>query len=355
MSALGTQVHETSRARVGKTRRRALAAVAGFGVLAAVPLTMGAAGDGVGLSRGDQVTPGKTTPAIIKTALRGNGPVVVAFLLPGITEDEIVQKRLTRLQRQGQFRDTKFVVYRITGTTKLGDLPGMFDLKYTPAVAVIQGDNKLSNVWRGLVDEDIIAQSLIDARGAVPQPLKVTARKGGLSGAPAGIALARKVNASYAKVPGVSATFTGAVGGVADAQGAGLIRLVDGKQRLFSVTIQRAGGAAEVVANPTGLYTKVTGALCWTRTTNPKSIASLGDPAIPLAGMRFERPVKAKNGATVTMVAHDTLRQYGGANKITYTIDAKTSQVVSAAQGANSTTYAALAKAPVLPKPDKLC
>lgn len=354
MSALGTEVQEMSRARVGKTRRRALAALAGFGVLAAVPLTMGAAGDGVGLNRGDQVRPGKKTPAIIKTALRGNSPVVVAFLLPGITEDEIVQKRLTRLQREGQFRDTRFVVYRITGKTKLGDLPTMFNVKYTPAVAVIQGDNKLSNVWRGLVDEDIIAQSLIDARGAIPQPLKVAPRKGGLSGAPAGIALARKVNASYAKVPGVSATFTGDIGGIADAKGAGQVRLVDGKQRLFSVSVTGAAGAAEVVANPTGLYTKVTGSLCWRRTTNPKAIASLGDPAIPLAGMRFANPVTAKNGATLTLVATDLLRQYGG-GKLTYTIDAKTSQLASVTQGRNSTTYAALAKAPVMPKPDKLC
>lgn len=343
-----------SRARVGKTRRRALAALAGFGVLAAVPFTVGAVGNGVGLNRGDQVKPTRTTPTIIKTALRGNGPVVIAFLLPGITEDEIVQKRLTALQREGQFRDTRFIVYRITGKTKLGDLPGMFDLKYTPAVAVIQGDNKLSNVWRGLVDEDIIAQSLIDARGAVPQPLKVAPRKGGVSGAPAGIALARKVNASYAKVPGVSATFEGDIGGIADAQGAGQIRLVNGKQRLFGVTVRGAGGSATVVANPTGLYTKVNSALCWTRTTNPKAIASLGDPAISLAGRRFDRPVKSKNGATMTLVATDLFNQYGG-GKITFTIDAKSLQLASAVQGANTTTYEALAKAPVLPKPDKLC
>ena len=58
-----------SRVRVGKTRRRALAAFAGFGVLAAVPFTMGAVGDGTGLARGAKVVPTKETPAVIKTAV----------------------------------------------------------------------------------------------------------------------------------------------------------------------------------------------------------------------------------------------------------------------------------------------
>lgn len=349
-----TEVQGLTRVRVGKTRRRALAALAGVGVLAAIPFTGQAAGDGVGLSRGDVVAPSKETPAVIKTALQGDGPVVVAFLLPGITEDEIVQKRLNNLQRESGFRDTKFVVYRITRKTKLGDLPGMFDVKYTPAVAVIQGDDKLSNVWRGMVDEDIIAESLIDARAAIPQPLKVTPRKGEASGDAAGIALAKKVNASYAKVPGVTVTSKGSIAGIADAEGTAQIRLVDGKQRTFSAKVTAAGKTVDLVVNPTGLYSMVTGAVCWTRTTNPKAVASLGDEAVPLAGMQFEKPAKAKNGATVTMVAKDTLGQYGG-GKFTYTIDAKSSQLTSVAQGGNTSTYAPLDKAPVMPKLDKIC
>ena len=214
MSApLDTEVQGLSRDRVWKTRRRALAAFAGFGMLAAVPFTMGAVGDGTGLARGAKVVPTKDTPAVVKTALHSSGPVVVAFLLPGITEDEIVQKRLNTLQRSSGFRDTKFIVYRITGKTKLGDLPEMFGIKYTPAVAVIQGDDKLSNVWRGIVDEDIIAQSLIDARNAVPQPLKVTPRKGRPSGNAAGIALAarkgqRRTRISRNRLPQFNASTT---------------------------------------------------------------------------------------------------------------------------------------------------
>ncbi len=355
MSApLDTEVQGLSRVRVGKTRRRALAALAGFGVLAAVPFTVQAAGGGVALSRGDKVVPGKETPAVIKTALQSSGPVVVAFLLPGITEDEIVQKRLNTLQRKGGFRDTKFIVYRITGKTKLGDLPTLFDVKYTPAVAVIQGDDKLSNVWRGMVDEDIIAQSLIDARNAVPQPLKVTPRKGEPSGNAAGIALAKKVNTAYVRVPGVSVKSTGRVGDLVGAEGTGQIRLVDGKQRLFGASVAAAGKTVQLFGNATGLYSKANGALCWTRTTNPKAIAELGDEAIPLQGVRFDKPMKAKNGATLTLVGTDLLSQYGG-GKLSYTIDAKSFQLTSVKQGATTSTYAALVKAPRFASPDKIC
>ncbi len=353
-ASLDTEVQGISRVRVGKTRRRALAAFAGFGVLAAVPFTMGAVGDGTGLARGAKVVPTKETPAVITTALQSSGPVVVAFLLPGITEDEIVQKRLNTLQRKSGFRDTKFIVYRITGKTKLGDLPAMFDITYTPAVAVIQGDDKLSNVWRGMVDEDIIAQSLIDARAAVPQPLKVTPRKGTASGDAAGIALARKVDAAYAKVPGVALKFKGGIGGVAGAEGTGQVRLVDGKQRLFAAKVQAPGKAVELVVNPTGLYTKADGALCWTRTANAKVVAALGDAAIPLQGVRFDKPVRAKNGATLTLVGKDRLGQYGG-GKITYTVDAKSSLLISVTQRGESSTYSALDKAPKFTAPDTIC
>ena len=168
---------------------------------------------------------------------------MIAFLLPGITEDEIVQQRLNTLQKNGKFRDTKFIIYRITGSTNLGDLPTMFSVRYTPAVAVIQGDDKLSNVWRGLVDEDIIAQSLIDARAAVPQPIKVARRKGSATGAPAGIALARRVNAHYVTVPGIAVSFSGIFQGVGGGTGTIQARLVDGDRkstRLNSSHIQKS-------------------------------------------------------------------------------------------------------------------
>ena len=352
MSPTGTAHNGNMRTGVRTTRGRAIATLAGIGVLVAVPLTVQAANGG-GLARGDLVTPTKSTPAVVKSSLRSDGPVVIAFLLPGITEDEIVQKRLDTLRKNPKFRDTKFIVYRITGATKLGDLPSMFDVKYTPAVAVIQGDNKLSNVWRGLVDEDIIAQSLIDARAAVPQPIAVPGRKGTASGAPAGIALAKRVNAHYGKVPGISTNQTGTFGGLTGT-GTSTLRLVDGRGRVLGGKAAVGGKSVDIFLNRTGVYSKVTGATCWTRTKSVKAVAALGDPVIPVQGMRFTAPVKSKNGATITLSATDTLRQYG-VGTIAYTIDAKTLDVVSIKARGTQATLKTLTKAPAIGKPNKIC
>lgn len=353
MSPTDTAHQADKRTGATTARGRTIAALIGAGALAAVPLTVQAA-DGGGLARGDQVTPSKKTPAVVKSSLRSDGPVVIAFLLPGITEDEIVQKRLNTLRQNSKFKDTKFIVYRITARTNLGDLPAMFSVKYTPAVAVIQGDDKLANVWRGLVDEDIIAQSLIDARAAVPQPVKVTPRKGGVSGAPAGISLARRVNAHYAKVPGLGADFSGSFGGVAGATGSSQTRLVDGKARVMSGKAAAGGKSVDIVINRTGLYSKAAGAACWTRTATSKAVAGLGDPVIPVQGVRFAAPVKSKDGATFSLKGTDLLGQYGGGTFV-YTIDAKSLEVTAVAHGATTATVKALAKAPAIGKPNKIC
>ena len=343
-------------ARTGvRTARRALMALAGVGVLAAIPFTVDAAVTAtVAVQQGDRVVVTTKTPPVVRRALNSGGPVVVAFLLPGMTEDEIVQKRLNSLQKEGKFKDAKFVVFRITNGTRLGDLPTMFDVKYTPAVAVIQGDDRLSNVWRGLVDEDIIAQSLIDARAAVPHAIRVTPRKGGVSGNAAGIALARRVNARYVKVPGLAVQFTGTVPGVGQASGSGNIRLVAGRQRAFGATVTASGKNASLFMNRTGLYAKGAAAKCWTRNGSAKAVRSLGDPAIPLRGMWFGKPVKSADGKTLTLTGRDLLGQYGGGS-IVFTIDATTFDLVSAAQGNAKQTYKALTAAPSLTKPDALC
>ncbi len=188
MSPTGT---EGNGMRMSRTPKLVIAAVMGLGLIGAVPVLVNAAqkpgattapaasasrGATAPIERGHKVTVTPETPAAVKKALRSSGPVVVAFLLPGVTEDEIVAKRLNALRRERGFRDTTFITYRIVGRTKLGDLPTLFDLKYTPAVAVIQGNDRLSNVWRGLVDEDLIAQSILDARAATPKPPKPKAK-----------------------------------------------------------------------------------------------------------------------------------------------------------------------------------
>lgn len=199
--------------------RRAGIALAAAGAIVAGPLTIAgaqttapatpapatgtaAAVSSVGaLGPGEKLPTDKKMPPAVTNALKGKTPVVVAFLLPGITEDNIVLQRLRDLHKDRKFSDTKVLIYKVTPESKLYELPETLDMTSTPLVAVFQSDGKLSNTWRGLVDKDLIAQSVIDARRDVPRAVKVTVPKGGPLGDKAGIALAKKVNAHYAKVP----------------------------------------------------------------------------------------------------------------------------------------------------------
>jgi hypothetical protein len=173
-----------------------------------------------------------------------------------------------------------------------------------------------------------------------------------VSGDPAGIALARRVNARYANVPGVASDIKGALGGVSGANGVAQIRLVDGKSRVISAKLTIGGKPVAVILNRTGVYTKVAGATCWTRNTSPKALASLGDPAVSLRGVRFAKPVKS--GTSLILKATDLLGQYGG-GVTEYTIDAKVFNLVSLTEGGSKMTFKALDKAPVIPRPRRIC
>jgi hypothetical protein len=317
----------------------------------AAPAKKAPAGATSPIERGAVVTTSPETPAVVKAAMKGKGPVVVAFLLPGMTEDEIVQKRLNALQREGEFKDTRFIVYRITTKTKLGDLPTLFDVKYTPAVAVIQGDHKLSNVWRGLVDEDIIAQSLLDARAAMPKPVKTAKKDGKPSGNPAGIALAKKVNASYAKVPGVTMAGTVNTPGLGPVEATISVKLSNGNAQAMSADLKVASKSVKMYTDATGQYTMLAGAACWTRSTKPSDVDGIGEAVVELGGSKFGRP--AKKGASWTLPVSES-----GKTAIA-TIDAKTLQVTEIAydQSGQKVTVkvTALDKAPTFPKPEKVC
>lgn len=325
---------------------------AALGALAAVPVAVNAANEAPAgpAEPGMQFVPSKTTPAAVKAALQGEHPVVVAFLLPGITEDEIVQKRLNNLQKEAKFRDAKFVIYRVQKKTKLGDLPDRLDIRYTPAVAVFQSDDKLSNVWRGLVDEDIIAQSLLDARDAVPHALRALDDLDDPTGDAAGIALAKKVNASYAKAKGVSMNGKAILSG-APVDLAFSARLVDGVVRADGGTATVASEKAQIFTNITGAYRFVEGAACWQRSSSLKSIREIGDGVIQLGGTSFGKPVK-KDG-NWTLPSKDA-----AGIVVNYLIDGKTNQVTQATfgkAGKYAVKFATLDKAPTLTKPDKLC
>lgn len=353
MSPTGTSGNAGARGRVGKSRTRAIMFAAALGALAAVPVAVNAANEAPAgpTERGTQFVPGKDTPAAVKTALQGDHPVVVAFLLPGITEDEIVQKRLNNLQKEAKFRDTKFVVYRVQKATKLGDLVERLDIKYTPAVAVFQGDNKLSNVWRGLVDEDIVAQSLTDARNAVPHALRALDDLADPKGDAAGIALAKKVNKSYAKAKGVSMTGQAIASG-APVEIAFSARLADGAIRSDGGSVTVAGEKLQVFTNITGAYRLVEAAGCWERSMSLKAMQEIGDGVIQLGGTAFGKPKKQKDG-NWTLPAKDN-----SGVVLNYLVDGKSNQVAQVAFGKAGkyvVKYAALDTVPALVKPEKLC
>ena len=345
MSPFGTDNQRGSRARARTARLRTAAALAGLGVVAALPLSIEAATGGP-VTRGQVFTPSKDTPAAVTSALKGSGPVVVAFLLPGITEDELVQKRINRLRKESSYRDTTFVVYRITGATKLGDLPERLGITYTPAVAVLQSDDKLSAVWRGLVDEDIIAQSIIDARGAVPQAVTLPTHSTTPKGNKEGVALAKKVIAAYKKVPGLKLQGSATNGGQ-KASFAYTVRLQGGRIFAQGTAGTLNGKKFEDVLNRTGYYSRAEGASCWTRSTAKKDIKALNSFPLDLDADVYMKPVR--KGGTIELPAVD------GKEKGSYMIDAKTFLITSIKTTVVDVTFENLKKAPAIASPDKIC
>ncbi len=347
-----TEVNKSARTVAGMPRSRAIAAIAAFGVLAVVPFTVEAAGE-AGLQRGDAVTTTKETPKDFTAALKGNKHVVVTFLLPGITEDEIVQKRINNLKRDGKFADTTFITYRITGKTKLGDLPAMLDVKYTPTVAVIQGNDKVSSVWRGLVDEAIVSQAVIDARKSTPKP---AAKGTGAAGNPEGVALAKKVNAAYAKVPGVEMAFAGEVAGLpAGAEGVtAQVKLDAGKFTGMRVAVTVKGQKVATIVNSAGIFAQAPGKSCWIKA--PATAAAFGElntPILPMTdGVTYSKPVKKGANLVLTATGSKSLSQTGIAD---VTVNAKTMKVVSVKADTATITFTDMDKAPAVATPKPVC
>ena len=69
-------------------------------------------------------------------------------------------------------------------------------------------------------------------------------------------------------------------------------------------------------------------------------------PAAPAGGV--------SDNQWLTLVGKDMLGQYGG-GKITYSVDAKSSLLISVTQRGESSTYSALERAPKFTAPDTIC
>lgn len=122
-------------------------------------------------SPGDEVRPGSKTPPAVAKAIEGPQVVVVAFLLRGAADDDVVRSALGSVRRSpvGR-RGVRYFVYEVAGPPKFGDLPEVLGVTETPTVAVIGRDRALTNRWVGLVDAAILRQSVADAKAAARAP-----------------------------------------------------------------------------------------------------------------------------------------------------------------------------------------
>lgn len=122
-------------------------------------------------SPGDVVRPGSKTPPAVAKAIDGPQVVVVAFLLRGAADDDVVRQSLgsVRLSPVGR-RGVRYFVYDVAAPPRFGDLPEVLGVTETPTVAVIGRDRTLTNRWVGLVDAAILRQSVADAKAAPRAP-----------------------------------------------------------------------------------------------------------------------------------------------------------------------------------------
>jgi len=114
------------------------------------------------LRAGDLVVADRRTPRVVRRALASPTAVVVAFLMPGVAEDDLVARAVhdARAAATGKVR---YFTYRVDMPKRLGSLPDLLDVDMTPTVVVIGRDHRLLNVWRGPVDATLLGQSIAAA------------------------------------------------------------------------------------------------------------------------------------------------------------------------------------------------
>ena len=117
---------------------------------------------------GEVVRPGPGTPKRVAAALVKGKPMVVAFFLPGAADDDAVRQALRQARSSAAGRGVTFFVYTLDQSKRFGDLPELLDVTLTPAVAVIGRDQRLVNLFRGLVDAELLQQAMGDAKDTEP-------------------------------------------------------------------------------------------------------------------------------------------------------------------------------------------
>lgn len=302
---------------------------------------------------GGPVRAGADTPKDVVAALGGDDVVVVAFLNAKAADDQKVAAAVRAARADAVVSDgARYFVYTLGGRD-FGDLADVLGVEGTPAVAVIGRDRNLANLFIGLIDGDILRQAVWDAADTAAKNVGTSAPAPAAprrpSGNPAGIALARKVNAAYADVPGVrfDATLTEA-GKTATVTGSSVLE--DGEE-VASHAVVTIGGRRIDLVSPDGsaTYGRPEGQACWK--ARPDDDADENGPAIELDA-RFGKPVARGDVILLRATGEDSR---GVVKTSVYTIDAATMQVRSVRAKGLVGTFAALTAAPEIPDPTPVC
>ena len=289
-------------------------------VASAAPVAVAAVGVG------GTVTAGPTTPKPVAAALKGSGVVVVSFVVRGVADDDSVASAVAEVRSDPQAsRGVAFFQYDV-GKDSFGDLADRLGVNGTPAVAVIGRDRTLVNLWSGLIDAEILRQSISDAADTVAAHpgAKAASTPGSPSTGPTGdakgIALARAVNAAYRDVPGVT------VKGSVPVEGAGTMA-VDatmafdkGGMTGMSGSFTLKGASFKVAVSKTSARISSGGAACW---------AALPGGSFPSSDTPAPTVVftKARIGAPRTEGGDTLLDVTSGGTTVTYVIDPATQRV----------------------------
>ncbi len=339
------------------------------GLVAALALSGIFATQGFALDPGATITAGPQTPADAKAALSSSKTVVIAFVVPGAADDDEVAASIARLRSNASAsRNVRFLVYKVTSKKPtFGDLPKVLQILGTPTVAVITPDDRLQNMWTGLVDDVLIGQSISTAResagrGADSSPApKVTtkptnrlgqrtSKKVAAAAANAkGLALAKKVNAAYASAPGVEIKSTGKGSSMST------IALTSGLPSQLSKVSRSGNTGIELVDTGRASFVRPLGASCWQKSgrsaanSTRRGVIDLTKSTFRLQGRsgKLLRLRGSQTSGTATIVSH-------------YLIDPSSYQLRSATAGGGSAAgtvlkYRTLATAPTILAPSPLC
>ena len=332
-------------------------------ILAALALSGILAAQTVALDPGATIQPGAQTPAEATAALKSSKTVVIAFIVPGAADDDEVAASIARLQKDSNAsRNVKYLVYKVTtNKPKFGDLPQVLQILGTPTVAVITPDNRLQNMWTGLVDDVLIGQSIATARasgrGADSSPTPTAAKKkkvvakkkltAAMIARKKGLELVAKVNAAYANVPGIEVTGTGLAG-----TSTSMIALTAGSPSRIRKVTMAGTNKMELITTETASFSRLPGESCWRSSGNrrsslPKwSIINVAGSTVSLAG---------KSGKLVRLLV-----QGKGVMVTEYLIDPATYElkVVTGISGSGKgavSKYRTLKTAPKITAPSPLC